>query len=193
MHSLGRYSKHIILKYISLIRMVHGQSPSFLPGMSSFFLVDTALPGFLCGKPGCCFWLVCMSRRRRNTCHSQPVRSKKRPLKFTSTNGRKFPACATISQSLTREHAPAQPNSPKHPRNRAASAAARDSLRLPRKTQPARSPLAPFPTPATRNARCAHVSPPWPRESTFATPPVATFPHTSTMIVQMHVSPHLPR
>ena len=87
-----------------------------------------------------------------------------------------FPAPATISQHLTREHAPAQPNSRTGSRNLAVSPAAHDSLRLPRKTMP--SEAAPFPTPASRNARCVHASPRRPRESTFATPPVATFPDT---------------
>ena len=63
---------------------------------------------------------------------------------------------------------------------------------------PARPLVAPFPTPATRNARCVHASPRRPRESTFATPPVATLPHTchvkrTRTNVQMQVSPHLPR
>ena len=59
-------------------------------------------------------------------------------LGFRTSPG--FPALATISEHLARRRARTQPISRTGPRNPAVSAAAHDSLRLPRKTMPSDAP-----------------------------------------------------
>ena len=109
-----------------------------------------------------------------------------------------FPAPATISQRLTRERARAADFS--GPRNLAISAAAHDSLRLPRKTMPSeatgrtiphachakRTLRARFPTPATRihvrDIFGGHLVPHLPRETHAHQRPNARFPTPATRI-----------
>ena len=134
----------------------------------------------------------------RHTGRSVPLRSKKHPLQA-------YIHKSTDSLRLPRFRNAQRVNAGAHSRFLAQGHEIK-RFQLPRtipcachaKQCPARPPVAPFPTPATRNARCVHASPRRPRESTFATPPVATLPHTchvkrTRTNVQMHISPHLPR